>query len=83
MKTKLGNINYRLTLYYSYLLPLFRIELTDNTLVFTKEYGSCKELKCIQNNDTIECVIPYCKPAEYKKILGIDKKKIIDESMDK
>ncbi len=84
MKINLENIDYRLSLYYSYLLPLFRIELIDNKFVFIKGHGSCNGLKCIQENNIIECNIPdQCKPVKYKKILGLNTKKIFDELMDK
>ncbi len=84
VKTKLENIDYRLSLYYSYLLPLFRIESINNKFVFIKGHGSCKGLKCIQENNTTECNIPdRCKPDEYKKILGLNTKNVFDELMDK
>ena len=81
---KVENIDYRLSLYYSYLLPLFKIKSINNKFVFTKRQGSCKGLKCIQENNIIECNIPdQCEPNEYKKILGLNTRQIFDELMNK
>ncbi len=56
----------------------------NNKFIFIKEHGLCKELKCIQENNTIECSIPdQCEPIDYKKILGLNTKQIFEELMDK
>jgi hypothetical protein len=75
---EVNGINYALTLYYSYLLPLFTIKTHDNKLVFTKTIGACKGLICQMNNKyQTKCIIPKnCSIDNAEKILGLDKRSI-------
>ncbi|WP_440059764.1 hypothetical protein ACSU1N_00980 [Thermogladius sp. 4427co] len=77
-------VNYGLTLYYSYSLPLFEIEETSNGFVFRKAYGYCRNLNCRHNKHTMdtECYIPSDCEA-YEPILGLDKTFLFREFLEK
>jgi len=78
-------INYPLSLYYSYLLPLFRIDkLGGRALEFTKVYGECRGLKCLYKDSTLECYVPSsCSEESLQGLLGIKLKPIIDKLLHK
>lgn len=75
-KITIKNINYYLSLYYSYLLPIFTIK----PQVFVKDYGFCNGLKCIIKNNVSECLIPdHCSYGDLEKLLGLDKYIVIEK----
>lgn len=85
MKIIIKDINYPLSLYYSYLLPLFRVEKHNNGVVFTKEIGNCRGLRCkyMVGNETT-CIIPNnCSHHTIRQILGIENHKYVKEFFNK
>ncbi len=85
MEIRVSGINYALTLYYSYLLPLFVIKTCNDKLVFTKIMGVCKGLTCQMNNRyQTRCFIPEnCSIGEAEEILGLDKRSIFHSFFEK
>jgi hypothetical protein len=75
---EVNGINYALTLYYSYLLPLFTIKTHNDKLVFTKTIGACKGLTCQMDNEyQTKCFIPQnCSMSIAEEILGLDRRSI-------
>jgi hypothetical protein len=69
-------IDYGLSLYYSYTLPLYDVKPTDNGFVFTKTAGLCKGLECRFQRSTLEtiCVIPSGCEERAKELLGLSSK---------
>ncbi|MEL9940761.1 MAG: hypothetical protein QW348_04840 [Ignisphaera sp.] len=74
MIVEVDGVDYGYSLYYSYLLPLFDIEPTENGFVFRKVVGFCSRIECVFHRDSLKTVCkipPNC--VEYSKhVLGID-----------
>jgi len=71
---EISGIDYGLSLYPSYLLPLFEVERRDKILYITKKYGACRGLVCRSiGNKTICEIPPTCSISYAQKLLGIDK----------
>jgi len=69
---RVKGVNYKLSLYFSYLLPTFNIVSID-PFMFIKEYGVCKGLKCVVYGDETECLIPgECSGEIAECILGLN-----------
>ncbi|MET1160324.1 MAG: hypothetical protein ABWW65_05130 [Thermoprotei archaeon] len=69
-----------LILYFSYLLPLYKIETRNNTLIAIKEYGICKDLKCIYAGNELECIIPNnCSYEDFSILVGLKLKPLMDK----
>ena len=69
-------IHYGLTLLYSYLLPLFKIEETHGGFTFTIDLGPFKGLKCRFNEFTLETTCstdPGFMEIHIERILGLEK----------
>lgn len=68
------SIIFPLNLYFSYLLPLFKIS-TGNELIIYKEHGVCKGLLCSGKERKYKCIVPSnCSIKQLCSLLGIDKK---------
>uniref|UniRef100_A0A7J2U5F5 HhH-GPD domain-containing protein n=1 Tax=Ignisphaera aggregans TaxID=334771 RepID=A0A7J2U5F5_9CREN len=67
-------IDYGLSLYYSYTLPLYDVKPVDNGFVFIKTVGLCKGLECRFQRSSLEtiCVVPQCCEGYAEKLLGLD-----------
>ena len=67
-------IDYGLSLYYSYTLPLFDVSETDRGFVFEKTTGFCKGLKCffVRGENEARCLIPDNCIEYSKHLLGLD-----------
>jgi hypothetical protein len=69
-------IHYGLTLLYSYLLPLFKIEETHGGFTFTIDLGPFKGLKCRFNEFTLETTCskdPGFMEIHIERIMGLEK----------
>ncbi len=67
-------IDYALSFYHSYLLPLFKLDYKDGKLVFTKTTGVCKGIICDYNKEKLEliCRIPKeCDLGDIFSLLGM------------
>lgn len=67
-------IDYALSFYHSYLLPLFKLDYKDKKLVFTKTTGVCKGLICNYNKENLElmCRMPKeCDLGDIFSLLGM------------
>ena len=74
------NISYGLSLYFSYLLPLFDIVEKGDTIVVLKKRGWCSGLKIEVENNRARYTIPKNCSEEYvSMILGLETKGIVDE----
>ncbi len=59
MKTiMIKNIDYGLSFYYSYGLPLYTFERSNGTLIFKKKHGICEGLICKSTGSQTVCYIP-------------------------
>ncbi|AFK51789.1 HhH-GPD family protein [Thermogladius calderae 1633] len=75
-------INYGLTLYYSYLLPLFEVEEVSGGFVFVKRRGTCSGLTCRFGKQSLEtaCRVPRaCRLDEVEMLLGLRKRPLFHE----
>lgn len=74
MIIEIDGVDYGYSLYYSYLLPLFDIEPTENGFAFRKVVGFCSKIECVFHRDSLKTVCkvpPNC--VEYSKhVLGVD-----------
>ncbi|MEM1701444.1 MAG: hypothetical protein QXF58_04855 [Desulfurococcaceae archaeon] len=68
-------IHYGLTLLYSYHLPLFDIEETNNGFIFKKAFGSLRGIECVFNEKDLEtiCESPHRFTSELSNALGLDR----------
>ncbi len=67
-------IDYALSFYHSYLLPLFKLDYKDGRLVFTKTTGVCKGLMCNYIKEKLElmCRMPKgCDLGDIFSLLGM------------
>jgi len=79
-RIKLDHIDLGLNLAYSYILPLFNVNVLDDGIHILKAYGVCRGLECFVNNVGTLCYIPNtCIEEHYKCILGLDKAFLVDE----
>ena len=69
-------VDYGLTLYYSYKLPLYRIEPLGNGFIFEKIFGVCKGLRCKFSRESMEtvCEVPQGCEGFADALLGLDKR---------
>ncbi len=77
----INGIDYGLSLYYSYLLPLFHIERRNDKLIFIKQYGYCRGLKCIGDRIETKCILKEesCSREYLEKLLGLEKKRFLEK----
>jgi len=76
----LSDVNYALSLYFSYLLPLFDVEVISDRLVFIKKHGACKGLKCVYKDNETICTLPkHCSKEDLYAILGISTQYLFKE----
>jgi len=75
-------VDYVLSLYYSYLNPLFSIGF-DNSLVFMKSYGVCKGLVCSAVDGGFSCIVPSdCGEKDLYSVLGLDSRIVFNRFYD-
>lgn len=71
---EINNINYGLSLYPSYLLPLFEVKRRNKSLYIYKKHGVCNGLVCRSEENRTICEIPLtCSISCARGLLGIDK----------
>lgn len=72
------DIDYGLSFYYSYSLPLYTFKRLEEILVFQKKHGVCKGLTCSSSRDQTICYIPDNSCQLYaEKLLGLDTRPLI------
>ncbi|WP_434731006.1 hypothetical protein WLZ34_05185 [Thermogladius sp. KZ2Tp1] len=79
---RIKGINYGLTLYYSYLLPLFEVEEVSGGFAFVKRHGTCSGLTCRFRKQSLEttCRVPRsCRLDEVEMLLGLRKRPLFHE----
>lgn len=78
---EIEGVHYGLSLYYSYLLPLFEVYVEEDRLIVFKKHGVCKGLKCVQRNGgSVQCFIPHgCGESVYEEILGLSKRNLFSK----
>ncbi len=64
-------IDYALSFYHSYLLPLFKLDYKDGRLVFTKTTGVCKGLMCNYNKEKLELMCRMPKGCDLEDIFSL------------
>ncbi len=57
-------IDYALSFYHTYLLPLFKLDYKDERLVFTKTTCACKGLICNYNKENLELMCRMSKECD-------------------
>jgi len=82
-RIRVEGVDYALSLYFSYLLPLFDVKAVSGSLSFTKIHGACSGLKCEWKDGAAECVVPGdCSEESYSEILGLKNQVIVEEFYD-
>ncbi len=64
-------IDYALSFYHSYLLPLFKLGYKDGKLVFIKTTGVCKALICNYDKEKLELICRMPKECDLGDILSL------------
>jgi len=82
-RIRVKGVNYALSLYFSYLLPLFDVKVVGNSLLFTKIYGVCRGLRCEWKGSVAECAVPgNCSEESYSEILGLRSRAVVEKFYD-
>jgi len=82
-RIRVEGVNYALSLYFSYLLPLFDAKVVDSALTFTKIHGVCRGLKCEWKGGVAECIVPGdCSEESYSEVLGLKNRVVVEEFYD-
>lgn len=72
------DIDYGLSFYYSYSLPLYAFKRSNGTLVLQKKHGVCKGLICKSSRSQTICYIPDITCQLYvEKLLGLDTQPLV------
>ncbi len=73
MLLKISGIDYGLSLYYSYLLPMFDVKPVERGFIFRKVIGFCSGIECKFDRTTLKtiCTIPNSCQNHYTDILGL------------
>lgn len=70
---RVEGVDYGLSLYFSYQLPLYMVYRYGDTLFFMKKYGFCGGFRCSSTGSYTRCLIDYECYTEYAlRILGVE-----------